>query len=344
MCGTTSPAAGVRARRLIEECKCPVCESSVSQRPDIASLRDKRRQNLKQAEEQFALADRNAIGAQDNYEEALADYERFSMRRDELLETKSSLALQLRTLDKDLPDEEVLETELKAQELRQLDLDRTRARLDGARMAYARRLEEARTEIEAFAQDVVDRFNAYAKEFLAERCFLQYALRTEQVGQESGALPTPGFEVWLSSGPGTEPTLRENPGDVSESQKEFIDLAFRMALLRVASGKNPSMLVIETPEASLDVVFVAQAGALLRRYAAEHPGNLLLVSTNLNREGMIGAILGLGEISAASMRREDKERRILNLLKVARPNQALEDHRPEYEQEYEQAIGEAPRG
>jgi len=85
------------------------------------------------------------------------------------------------------------------------------------------------------------------------------------VGQSGEKTRFPGFDIMLTSGtfPAT-PTLRLSIEDVSESQKEFIDLAFRIALIRTSSEVGGAMLVLETPEANLDSLFIYNAGDLLR--------------------------------------------------------------------------------
>jgi hypothetical protein len=127
--------------------------------------------------------------------------------------------------------------------------------------------------------------------------------------------------------------------DVSESQKEFIDLAFRMAVLRAyptAQGSDSAaMIVIETPEASLDSVFVDNAGKMLRNWCkpTSHGTNSVIASCNLNRENMISALLGLRDDDGAKPKAGEIERRVINLLNVAAENAALAQHRPEYLEE-----------
>jgi hypothetical protein len=70
---------------------------------------------------------------------------------------------------------------------------------------------------------------------------LDYRERERTVGQSGEKIRFPGFDTMLTSGtfPDT-PTPRLSIKDVSESQKEFIDLAFRIAgseLLRKPEGQ-----------------------------------------------------------------------------------------------------------
>ena len=50
-------------------------------------------------------------------------------------------------------------------------------------------------------------------------------------------------------------TMRDDLSEVSQSQAEFIDLAFRMALMTVAAEGGSATLIVDAPEASLDFLF-----------------------------------------------------------------------------------------
>jgi hypothetical protein len=145
---------------------------------------------------------------------------------------------------------------------------------------------------------------------------------------------------------------------VSESQKEFIDLAFRLAIMQATMGRRPSMMVIETPEASLDSIFIARAGRLLARFAAGGgaAGNRLIASSNLNKEDMIPALFGLASEeeyvawwadrrhkaqppgSSGAVPLDERRDRILNLLDVAAENRAVLENRQGYLLRYRRAL------
>ena len=80
------------------------------------------------------------------------------------------------------------------------------------------------------------------------------------------------------------PTLirRNDPSEVSESQRELIDLAFRLALVGVFG--ESCTFVMETPEASLDSVAMERVGQALARFAARD-NNRLVVTSNLTNAG-----------------------------------------------------------
>lgn len=162
-------------------------------------------------------------------------------------------------------------------------------------------------------------------------------------------------------------SAREDASEVSESQREFIDLAFRMALMEAASApESDAMLVLETPEASLDSLFVREAGALFRAFAAKGDalGNVFIASTNLNNEGMIPALFGVtapparkpvSSDDADALTRDEapaaedlppalpagaRRGHLINLLSISAPNAALRQHREFYEKKLWDAVFE----
>jgi hypothetical protein len=194
----------------------------------------------------------------------------------------------------------------------------------------------------AIAQrQLTERFSFYASEFLAERCTLTWNPIRETLGQEGPFIEFPRFTVQMTSAFSQAAGIpRNDEGSVSESQKEFIDLAFRMALFDTVTAKGqPAMLVVETPEASLDLIFVPQAGSLLRKFAVgdpKHP-NVVIATTNLNRENMLRSLLGLDKKASVKVKKE-AHLRIINLLEEAAPNAALRKYGSQYRREFEKTL------
>jgi hypothetical protein len=209
------------------------------------------------------------------------------------------------------------------------------------------------------AEEVATQFRKNAAAFLAERCDVTVVQEDRKFGDQTGAFRMPRFTVKLTSGVfKTQAQPRKTSTEVSESQKEFIDLAFRLAIIQTTMRRRPATMIIETPEASLDSVFIARAGHLLSRFASSgnNPGNRLIASSNLNKEDMIPALFGLASeeeyIEWWSDRRrgtqppgsqscvplEERAERILNLLDVAAENAAVEENRDAYLLRYKRAI------
>ena len=92
---------------------------------------------------------------------------------------------------------------------------------------------------------------------------------------------------------------------------------------------------METPEASLDELAMERVGKALFEFANEG-NNRLISTTNLTNAGMITSIFGGSAKSA--VRIADRKKRVLNLLQLAAPNQAVLRNRKRYEQILESAL------
>jgi len=99
------------------------------------------------------------------------------------------------------------------------------------------------------------------------------------------------------------------------------------------------MLVIETPEASLDTIFVRKAGDLLRKFAEDGSGepNVIIASCNLNGTGIVRSLLGVDSLSRRAVK-DEVPKRVINLLDLAAPNAAVRQDRTIYQAELDAAL------
>ena len=65
-------------------------------------------------------------------------------------------------------------------------------------------------------------------------CNLVWSPQKDKVGQMGESIEFPAFELNMTGSNFPSPMRRNGPDQVSESQREFIDLSFRMALMYVA--------------------------------------------------------------------------------------------------------------
>src|SRR5260370_24858272 len=114
-----------------------------------------------------------------------------------------------------------------------------------------------------------------------------------------------------------------------------MDLAFRVALIDVATKSSACSLLMETPESSLDELAMERVGSALHRFARRKE-NRLIVTSNLTNAGMISAMFGGPTSKTAEIKR--RRGQIVNLLSLAAPNQALERDGKKYARILEQAI------
>lgn len=343
VCGNLSRRGHERLTELLARGDCPVCESVPAQQEQPVGTPPVDSKALESAAR--ALARQKAVVRAFEFSEGKS-----ADRLKELLGARNANELswnevreELTKLNARMPvaPEELKQLESVVQEDdRQLSV--MAAKLQRIYAEYEGLVALVDQRVQSIAESVMGHFADYAGSFLAERCQLGLARHKENVGQER-QFEYPCFNVYMTSA--TSPdreTPRADQDDVSESQREFIDLAFRMAMIAaIRTKRSRAMLIIETPEASLDAYFVDQAGALLRRFGAEgapgQPGNVVVVSSNVNRQNMIAALLGFTEARAQWPKKTEVQKRVINMLRIAKKNAAMRRHQGLYENALEEA-------
>jgi DNA repair exonuclease SbcCD ATPase subunit len=86
-----------------------------------------------------------------------------------------------------------------------------------------------------------------------------------------------------------EGSERRSQDQLSESQRYFLDIALRMALVRhIAAGGHTGCLYIDTPEGSLDISYEARAGNMFADFVRGH--NRLIMTANINTSRLLRAL------------------------------------------------------
>lgn len=204
--------------------------------------------------------------------------------------------------------------------------------------SYKSLLVAARAAASSKQGAIIDRFKEYVGDFLSEDAVLSYAPKEERLGQSGERFDLPRFKLDMTSAAYEGRTTRETADDVSESQREFIDLAYRMALIDTCV-EGPAAFVLETPEASLDGVFMVQAGKMLNRYGGR-ADRQLIVTSNLSNAGMIKALAQDTPAQPFS-----RATHVINLFDIAAPTRAVDRFRDDYQEIIDQCFGpeETPR-
>lgn len=176
------------------------------------------------------------------------------------------------------------------------------------------------------AEPITESFNKYAKGFLIEDCQLVWSPQKLKVGETGEAIDFPAFDLRMTSADFDVAVVRSGPEQVSESQREFIDLAFRMAMMEIAGERFGSSLLIDAPESSLDAVFVTRAANVLTQFANnEELPNRLVIMSNLVDGRLIPQLISNGSSVA------ETEDCVINLFDIAAPTAAVKQLRPEYD-------------
>jgi hypothetical protein len=305
---------------------CVVCASPLEPKAQVVpehGLADRRVEEatarLQRADIELAAA-REALGvADDNYKVRIEEIHRLTA---DLAERSAEIDELIRTL----PGSEV-EIHRQRSEIAGLRAKLAAQREDLERKRYNFRsyVQDKSKAVTDLAEEIKAAFAGYASQFLYERSMLAWSPRRASVGQGGAQMEFPAFELDLSGADFQEPNRRAGPEQVSESQREFIDLAFRMALMRVVGSDSRGSLVIDAPESSLDAVFSPRAAEVLSRFATAEIGNRLVVASNIIDGGLIPTLLE----KAAPV--SERDRRVVDLLSIATPTAAVRQNRDEYE-------------
>lgn len=193
---------------------------------------------------------------------------------------------------------------------------------------YRAAVDQAQERMGVLKETLESTLTAYATSFLQEKVSVTFSRQTPfKIATGADRVNIPTFTINMTSSTHKVAHERLQSNSVSESQKEFLDLAFRMTLLDMVNDNGPIMLVIETPEASLDSWFMRRAADLMRRFAPEDTGisRKVIATSNVNGTQMIPALLGLveddGSITKLPLERENH---LINLLDLTPPPAALD--------------------
>jgi hypothetical protein len=321
VCGALSTDASESVQRRLASAQCVVCGSRL-QPQGISPLSSR---SVTRAEKTLS---RTAIRLDaTRTERATAERERDSLLdRLQLLNAQiAERSVEIDGLLKRLPpeDSEVHKQrdELAASRAR---LELMKRELERQRDTFARFVDRVIKEIREQRAAVQESFENFAEGFLLEDINLNWEPQKDRVGETGRMIDFPAYQLDMSGSDFPSPVRRSGPDQVSESQREFIDLAFRMALMQVAGGGAGASLVIDAPESSLDAVFVTRAATVLTRFAGADGPNRLIVTSNLVEGDLIPALLRKAGI------RSSRNPRVVDLLGVAAPTAATKELADDY--------------
>jgi hypothetical protein len=329
-CEQHTPDAQARLQGALEAGLCVVCGSDLAASPRqadgiIASASD---QDLADAKQRYEAA---SIQRETLFDDERTLDQSWRMTLKELGEINTALNTRkadVEALRSQLPPdpEDLAKLRSSIQELREREEIEKRKR-QGAEAVYGTLLATVNERIETATHRVSGFFQTLIERFLEERCSLTFQMISDRPSQSGRFFQYPSLRFEMTAAAFEGEQIRQSPDDVSESQREFIDLAFRMALAEAAAADGAMSMVIETPEASLDAIFMGRAAEMFRAFA-EGPRSMI-VTSNLTSSVMIPALMGTPTTDDVEIDR--RRRRVLNLLQVAAPNAAVRHHFRQYD-------------
>ncbi|WP_312596640.1 AAA family ATPase [Stutzerimonas nitrititolerans] len=213
-------------------------------------------------------------------------------------------------------------------------LDEKQKSLQVEQIAFHEFLHSIEEKFLSHMESIQRSFNQIVQEFLVEDCEVSWKKVDWRLGQEGKPLEFPAFVFKMRSGSHQVMTERRSPAEVSESQREFIDLSFRIALIRIAAASIGGSIIMDAPESSLDAVFVERAASIFTGFSRQK-GNALLLASNLVDGDLLPRLLS--ELYLTNT----LDTGLINLFEVGVPSKAVVDYQEKYKDHFESVKSKA---
>jgi len=337
VCGADAEGKKAELEALLLDGCCPACGADQEHQTNHADPNEFEHVKMSTARRKAEKAAKELEKAHLSFEKASSERSKLLHQvleaRDELTRLKSSQE----ALSARLPPNSKRVNALRQMvEGFEITLNAERTTLAEASAKYMKLLQTVAKRISESSAKLSDEFTSYIDMLISENARLVIHVIKARLGQESTSMfdfPVFAAEMTAADRPGLTP--RQSEDDVSESQRELIDLAFRLALLEVATIDGSATFVMETPEASLDGLAMRRVGNTLRAFS-KSKNKRLVITNNLTNAGMVTSVFGGPTTSEREKKR--RFRSVFNLLEEAAPNQALVDNRKEYVQLLKAAV------
>lgn len=328
-CGASEGPLVDRWIAAVAEGDCLVCGAKPNEQETVVPSTAVDAARVAKAEKRLEQARLALETATSEYELRQKEYDALQVEIDKLVREKYAHEQRIRqiagTLPPSSPAVAALEERVKLQEATLDDLDKQQRK---AEADFFEVFGSFKQSIEGQADRIRERFIARISEFLVERAEITLTTTRAPIGESGQSYDWPSFLLSMTSGTFDNPSPRRFRSEVSMSQGEFIDLAFRLALVEVAAEGAAATLVFDAPEASLDALFMRRAGAFLAQFTRAHDQNRLVVTSNLTNADMIPALFGAyapqeGDPDPITIPRSERRARVIDLLDLAAPTSAV---------------------
>ena len=326
VCGNNAPAAAAEYGDRITQEKCVVCGSDLSGLETLVTATEMADKRVERASADLQAIEKEVAAARGALDDAESQYNSHFNEIAALGVKISERSRRIDALVRRLPPGEAelhkQRSELSAMRSR---VEELRLDLDSKRQLFGGFIDEMNRDLVTRSSAIKEAFDRYAEGFLLEQCRLVWSPKRARLGETGDSFEFAAFELEMTGTDFPSPVRRTGPDHVSESQREFIDLAFRMALMEVGGSGGAGTLIIDAPESSLDAVFVTRAANVLARFANPTLPNRLVITSNLVEGQLIPRLV------AQAMTSSDRGARVVDLFSIAEPTAAIKQLRGEYE-------------
>jgi tetratricopeptide (TPR) repeat protein len=329
-CGASDGPLIAKWVTAVETGCCVVCGSAQADHEEIVPRSTVERVRLEKADKRLRVARSSLESANLRLAQTLSSFGEIDDEIKRLRAEISANRVRLQEIGGSLPptppEIKALEDRLAAEEV---TLNQLSVAQRGAELEFSELFDQFRTAIETRANVIREKFGKRISEFLVEIAEISLETFRAPLGESGQSYPWPVFRLSMTSGTFESPSARRSVKDVSMSQGEFIDLAFRLALAEASTDESPVTLVFDAPEASLDALFMRRAGAFLAKFTQANHENRLIVTSNLTNADMIPALFGAykeepGDPPPTVIPRSERSARVIDLLSIAAPTRAVQ--------------------
>ncbi len=314
-CTKKAPALAAQAKDAVEHQNCPICGQETGTYVSMEEVTKLRNEIVEKTGQQDTLQKRlEEIEAQD----------------EAIVEKEISIKDRLNILVSRLPRVQFSEvTSLVSNDPKSI-----RDRLRITQTHYSK-LELKKNQLE---QQMEEKYAAFSK-LCARRLKQLAALASEYgskfLGAECNFVLTPSRErlsIFSFFVPEFEGKQRIYPNDCSESERFFLDIAFRMAAIVYVGllSKSRSSFICETPENALDLAYTENVAAMFNKFARD--GYSLVLTANLQHGGVAKPLL-------AAYPKKERPKRAINLIEKCPLSNVQADKRSDFRRVYRVIAG-----
>jgi DNA repair exonuclease SbcCD ATPase subunit len=270
VCGSKGAAVVHSIQSRLEDHRCPLCDTGIVAQPNTSALSELKK------------IDRKLVDIRARLDEAVKSHSR---RKNELVASAAELNTAKRSVsdferkNAQALDQLLLQSKSVLRSTIQRYADQVEELLEKKKQQYQRRNENRRA-LAVIQKQLVKSYGDAEEEFVPSfKALAQLFLGLDlEVRLETGS--THG--VWLALE--VNSTIRRQFHQLSESQRFFIDIALRMALIQYMVGSG-GCLLIDTPEGALDIAYESRAGKMFAKFAKK--GSELILTANINTSRLL---------------------------------------------------------
>jgi hypothetical protein len=270
LCDNRHSGIGTEIEKRVATGLCPICGSNWTTR-----AKEKDLGRLKDLDKALAKTVRDVAEAFARSERLRVEVEAASAKRDRSAEALERFSKKNRKAIARLEARGTVNVKAVLEEYRRQveDLEREKRKRYKERDAYRLRLRPIQQRLERQYRDAESQFVPLFRK-LAES-FLGVDLNVVfELSRTSGA--TLILDV--------ENGERREFHQLSESQRFFVDIALRMALIKYMSANDsPACLYLDTPEGSLDIAYETRAGQMIAEFIKDGFGCIMTANINTSR-------------------------------------------------------------